>query len=112
MAEKQKQAQVEQIQEFSDLNKKLSETLYKGVEYEIKIGSPVKLIKYGLIGRVISMNKTKLIVEEANLKYNVDISEVVPMPVAIESNQTVRVKLDYIAKIKSLNHFWMFVDFE
>lgn len=27
-----------------------------------------------------------------------DISEVVPMPVAIESNQTVRVKLDYIAK--------------
>ncbi len=98
LAEKQKQAQVEQIQEFSDLNKKLSETLYKGVEYEIKIGSPVKLIKYGLIGRVISMNKTKLIVEEANLKYNVDISEVVPMPVAIESNQTVRVKLDYIAK--------------
>ena len=97
LAEKQKQEQIERIQEFSELNKKLSATLNKGVEYEIKIGSPVKLIKYGLIGRVVSMNKNKLIVEESNLKYNVDISEVVPMPQAMESNQIVRIKLDSIS---------------
>ena len=45
LAEKQKQEQIERIQEFSELNKKLSATLNKGVEYEIRIGSPVKLIK-------------------------------------------------------------------
>lgn len=96
-AERKKQEQQEKLMQFQDLNKKLAEQLNKGIEYDIKIGSPVKLIKYGVIARVVSINKNKLIVEEANMTYNVDKSEIVPMPHAVDTNQKVRIKLDPVS---------------